>query len=205
MPGGDKRDADGIFWFRSCLWLAWGLVWARSAVALGCVTALQVAICPAQTAKFILKFIFLSSSDLPPQNHLPCHPLREGWQCQLSHPALSRSLSLIPAGPHPLPCVKGSVEPPRSGPASGTNENSDNNTNRNMMWQKRNSQIRSPTQTDVWPPKHSQQHSMGGGEVWDTSNQEQAGGRRAESPGVSFQPSCWISTLNQLVLLPGDC
>lgn len=40
-------------------------------------------------------------------------------------------------------------------------------------------------------------------EAWGTSNQEQAGGRRAESPGVNFQLSCWISPLNQLVLLLG--
>lgn len=118
-----------------------GLVWARSAIAPGCVTGgflLQVAVCPAHAAKFI----FLSSSDLPPQNYLPCRALQEEWQRQLSCPDLSCSLSFIPAGLHLLPCVKVSVEPPHGGLASRTNEK--NGINTNTMWQKRNSQIRSP-------------------------------------------------------------
>lgn len=144
-----------------------GLVWARSAVAPGCVTSgflLQVAVCPAHAAKFI----FLSSSDLPPQNYLPCRALQEEWQRQLSCPDLSCSLSFVPAGLHLLPCVKVSVEPPHGGLASRTNEN--NGINTNTMWQKRNSQIRSPAMTDVWPQKHLR--SMEGKEVWYTSNQE---------------------------------
>lgn len=171
---GDRRDAAGIFWFRSCLWLAWGPVWARSAVALGGVTALQVAVCPAQTAKFI----FLSSSDLSPQNHLPCHALREGWQCQLSRPVPSHSPSHAPAGLHLLPCVKASVDPPRGGQVSGTNENNDKNMHMDMMWQKRNGQFRSPTQKDEWSQKHSQQQSVGDGEVWDTKGRREEGGQR---------------------------
>jgi len=69
----------------------------------------------------------------------------------------------------------------------GTNENNDNNMN--MVWQKQNSQSRPPAQMDVWPQEHSQQHSAKGGELWDPSTQVWAGGRRAESPGVGFQPS----------------
>lgn len=68
------------------------------------------------------------------QNPLPqCSVAR--WQCHLSHPALSRFLSLAPAGPHLLPCVEVSVESPHGGSASETQKNN----SRNMRMQKRSS------------------------------------------------------------------
>lgn len=47
-----------------------------------------------------------------------------------------------------------------------------------MMWQKRNGQFRSPTQKDEWSQKHSQQQSVGDGEVWDTKGRREEGGQR---------------------------
>lgn len=106
VPGGNRKDADVTSLFLSCLWFPWGLVWVHSSSELSqCYRCCSI--CPAQTAKCI----FLSSSDLSSRNHLPQCSV-ERWQCQLSHSALSRFLSLVPAGPHLLPFVKPHVNTP---------------------------------------------------------------------------------------------
>lgn len=199
MPGGDRRDTDGIFCFRSCLWLTLGLVWARSAVALGCVTSGYYRWLSAQ-----LTLQSLSSFPALTCLHKTTCPV---MLCRKSGNASYHVLT-----PH-APCpsfLKVSISSlvltwVLSHHMVDWHQELMKITAWIQIWIQcgKSETVRSPAMTDMWPQKHS--HSVGGKEVWYTSNQEQAGGRSAESPGAGFQCSSWISPLNQLILSWGDC